>query len=287
MKKIFSTCILAICFSALIFSCSKDSTENQDDPLKKYRLTKKVYDDGFVESYYYNVNGQLSKISYSDGDFEEFYYNNENKLTKVISDSWVEDYYYKNGLLDFITFLTDSYIESPDTVFFKYNNKSLISQMVSSYSYNGITNRITHELTYDNGNRLISKVQIEMNSLSAEYDSTIYKWNTDGNILEMRHIYNYSADGVTYNIVLDQENYEYDSYLNYSTTIPYPESYIFKRTYLWNIDEQYSKNNVIEIRHKTEFGSSTRFYLVSESVDGLPKRIVGDYASWNLTYEII
>lgn len=280
-------CIMAICFSALFISCSKDNTENSDQQSKKYRLIKKVYDDGYMVNYYYNVNGQLRKISDSHGGFEEFYYDNDNKLTKILTDTWLEEYYYKNGLLDFIAFSSDTHIELPDTVFFMYNNKSLISHMVSSYSYNETTKRITDEFSYDNENRLITKIQIQLNNLSPEYDSLIYKWNSLDNLIEMRHVYNYSFDGVMYHVALNQENYEYNSYLNYSGTIPYHQSYLIRLKYLEDMDEKNSNNNVIEIRHKTEYAGYTRLYNVTESENGLPKRIEGEYSSWNLTYEPI
>lgn len=287
MKKILSMCVLAICCSTLIISCSKDSTENPDQPSKKYRLTKVVYDDGYMENYYYNTNGQLRKISDSDGSFIEFFYNSERKLTKVSNDSWNEEYYYKNGILDFITFSSELHSDLPDTVFFKYNSINQISQLIDSYSFNGTTRKYTYVFTYDNKDRLIAKVQKQMDNLSPAFDSTIYKWNSGDNLLEMRHIYNYTADGITYNVELVQENYEYDSYLNYSSTIPYPESYLIKEKFMKTMGEEFSINNVIEIRHKTENGSYTRLYYVTESDNGLPKRIVGEYASWVITYEKI
>ena len=276
MKRIFWFALSIIL--VLGFSCSKDKDEEPEQQASKYRLIKKVYDDGYMENYYYTEKGLLRKISASDGFFEEFIYNNENKCTKwVIGDEFME-YYYKNGLLEFATY---SGVRR-DTAFFIYNNKNLISQMImASRSNDGITKRNTYELTYDNNNRLISKIKKQFSNSSPGYDSTVYKWSSEGNLLELRDVDN--SSGVVY---LEQERYEYDSYLNYSKTIPYPESYIITQKIIGTMNETFSNNNMSEIWRSWE-GGAPRLYNVTESENGLPKRIVGQYASWNLTYEAL
>lgn len=280
MKNIITTCILAFCCSALIISCSKESNENIDQQTKKYRLTTIDYDDGFMENYYYNEKGQLRKISDSDGDFEEFIYDENNKLVKSVTDHGEIEFSYDGERLSQI-----------GDLIFEYNDQNLIIKLISDNA--------AYSLKYDNQGRLVMKVRIEVDITSPVYDSTIYKWSQDGNLLEKKEVNNHWYDIANdYRRYLDQENYEYGSYINPYSTIGLPDEYKLLKLFLNDLDESFSKNNVVEIRQthseeyannggNNQFSTITYLFNVTENEDNLPKRIEGEYASWNLTYEPI
>lgn len=270
--------------TVLFISCSKDQ-DNETSPqdiVSKQRLSSIVYDDGEMVNYYYHDNGYIRKISQSDGDFEEFIYDVSNQLTSVVTDNGSSrDFHYQNGILsytiDTYNFLDSLYI---DTTFYRYNDRSLVSKTYVDES-------VRFQLFfYDDQDRLLVKKYV-CNACDILYDSIAYKWHTDGNLSEKKHEYSYSADGgISYSVVIDQENYEYDSYINPYSTINYHPIYLIV-DHLSNLSWYYSKNNVVEKRFSTSTGGYTELCNVVESENGLPTRIVSEYYSMDLFYEKI
>lgn len=283
MNRVFQISVLVtLC---LVTSCAKDKNNDNkpDEIITNYRLSSIVYDDGRMINYYFNEKGQLRKISKSNGSYEEFIYDNDNKLVLIKEPN------------DEVGFLYDgSRLVQVGGYFLEYNSQNIPIKLVSGDS------NTSYNLNYDNQGRLVTKVRIEDNIQSPVYDSTIYKWSSDGNLTEKKevnkHWYSIAND---YRRYLDQENYEYDSFLNPFNTIQLPESYkVYRMIAMNDLDESFSKNNVVEIRktHKEEYenlggnnqtSTITRLFNVSDSENNLPKRIVGEFNwnSYNLLYD--
>ncbi len=290
MKKFLFFLISWVILILFIESCSKSNSDNPTPNTKQYRLSKKTFDNGHSENYYYNENGQLRKLSHSDGYVREFIYDTEGRLIKVTGteNNYSESYHFQNDLLSYISFSSSGHMEEPDTAFFIYDNTKRISQKINSYLFDNISLRVTTNYFYDDNNKLVKSITINTENAYPSYDTITYQWNSEDNLVKMRHI-NYVSNGPnSYNQTLDEQTYEYDNYLNFNKTIPYPTSYLLYHNYYRGAaDEIVSKNNVIEIDYKTLFGSYVRTYLVTEHQDNLPTRIVGEYESWSMIYEEI
>lgn len=298
MKKLLTPLILIVSFIVLCSSCSKDNENKPDENVPEYRLVSQVYDDGFMRNYYYNEHGFIRKASDSDGSFSEYFYNEDNELIEMTSgSSYFVKFYYQSGLLSYNVSSFYDYFDSlhTDTVLYEYNEKNLINKVV--YGPGNYT-----KLTYNDQNRLVTLNRISPTILSPQYDSTLYMWSSEGNLLEKRKVFkSWYKIGIDsgYFIQLDQENYEYDSFINPESTIRLPDAVnkSFKMTGN-DLDESVSKNNVVEIRkkyrreydnspHNNDYSTSIKLYNVTANENNLPTRIVGEYAAWDLIYEKI
>ena len=276
--------IYAVCV-VLFFacSCSKDNN-NPDSNTINYRLVKKTFDNGKLENYYYLENGLLRQITVSGEGSREFIYDSENKLTKVIietlSKNYSEKYFYDDELISFIIFSLDSDKGLSDTVFFKYDNENRISQIVKPGPHGSNKNTLV-DFLYDNENRLIESTStISVGNLTFA-DVIEYLWNSVGNILEAKRTFFFNDEQTS----VVQVNYDYDSFLNYNSTITYPEAYILRKKYLQTINEEFSKNNMVERKQSGDDGSSIYLYRVTKNENGFPTRIERDEDSFDLLYE--
>jgi len=298
MKKLLTPLILIVSFIVLCSSCSKDNENIPNEIVTDYRLVSQVYDDGFMRNYYYNEHGFIRKVSDSDGNLSEYFYNEDNELVEVTSgSSYFVKIFYESGLLSYNVSTFYDYFDSlhTDTVMYEYNGKNLISKVV--YGPGNYT-----QLTYNDQNRLVTLNRISPTLLSPQYDSTLYMWSPEGNLLEKRKVfkswYKVGPDS-GYFIQLDQENYEYDSFINPESTIRLPDAANKSFKMIGNdLDESVSKNNVVEIKtkykreydntpHNNNYSTITRLFNVTESENNLPTRIIGEYTAWDLIYEKI
>ncbi|MDY0077223.1 MAG: hypothetical protein RBR87_08090 [Bacteroidales bacterium] len=285
MKRIFILALgIILVFS---FSCSKDSTETPEQQAEKYRLIRIAYDDSSMENYY-TEKGQLRKTSTSDGSFREFIYDDNDKLVNVLDDFGEIELFYVGERLSQIDYF---YFSDHHEFVFEYNDQNLIIKLISENS--------TSNLKYDNKGRLLTKVRIEDDVASPDYDSIIYKWRQDGNLLEKKRVQKYLypvENGYDYRRYLVQENYEYDSHINPYSTIRLPDAYKLLRTIVYDFDESFSTNNVVETRQTTKiefdnnpnnnsYKTNTSLFNVTESENNLPKRIESEWFSFNLQYE--
>lgn len=281
MKQNLLYAICVVLFFAC--SCSKDNI-NPDSNAINYRLEKKIFDNGKLENYYHLENGLIRQITVSGEGSREFIYDSENKLIKVIietpTNNYSEKYFYNNGLISFIIFSLDSDKGVPDTVFFKYGNENRISQIVKPGPHGSNKSTLVNFL-YDNENRLIKSTStISVGNLTFA-DLIEYQWNSVGNILEAKRTFFFNDEQTS----VVQVNYDYDSFLNYNSTIIYPEAYILRKKYLQTINEEFSKNNIVERKQSGDDGSSRYSYRVTKSENGFPTRIESDEDSFNLVYE--
>ncbi|NJM79691.1 MAG: hypothetical protein HC854_08870 [Flavobacterium sp.] len=168
--------------SIVLFSCEKDSTEEQI--ITEETPTAKV-DFGFTETNINNnyklfiENNRLNRVAYSTGHTENFIYNSNNQVEQIEFNKpngellYKVDFYYTNSILDYSEKQFTGYnSKEKDTYTYSGNITS-----ISSESINLTTNQV--QLTSN------SSLEIDSNNLISENGSNgavTYQYDNNSNI---------------------------------------------------------------------------------------------------------
>jgi len=300
MKKIFSSCILAICCYTFFISCSKENSNDPNNPsnVETY-LTKETIKEMYhgtlytdVSMYFYDNLKRLLKVvresSHSKSSSEvDFIYNTDGTLNKTVSSSdYIESFFYENNKIQKVIYSSS---DGSDTLYLFYNNDGKIQRTIHNIDHNIFSGKLfeTVDYTLDNNGKVNKRIKSRKNyngenNLWEYYiDTTNFKYSSNGNLTSS--IRN-KTDMLTNERTWDKYEYEYDSKLNYWFTKHSPKEYLFIESLY--PDRDYSTNNIT----LTTFTSSSGGFeanirnITNYNSNGYPIVITANWGSIELEY---
>lgn len=287
MKEFRITATIGIWLLIMITSCSKDNTE---DLTPSFRLSQIVLDNGNTIDYIYNSSNQIKNILQSNGLSENFFYDSKGRIDKVTKNTsfysgYTETYHYQGEILSYITFSINPASGSiiPDSVCFVFDNLKRASQVTDFYKGKLFD---TKNYFYNADNRIVRC--INSSALYISFDTINYQWSNSGNLMKITED-SYEMINNELKHYYSTVSYEYYDYLNYFSTIHYPEIYHLYHNCLavLRMDESGSKNYIRKETKISASGSENRIYDVTANPDSLPIRVEINSIGWNLNYEKI